>query len=115
MSMNGVTAGALVPAPFAGSTIGWALLAASRHQVALIEAASSAKPARKINFVLVFMWDPLFNWCFASISGAGVMPYRSLPYPDSLGDPASLMHQFRFNAVLCEWPRRCQAKKQLFY
>src|SRR5690348_14390860 len=52
MSTNGVTAGALIPVPFAGSTRGWALLAANRHQVAPSDAATSAIPARIAVFVV---------------------------------------------------------------
>src|SRR5204863_457436 len=67
MSINGVTAGVWGAAPFAGSTIGWELLAASRHQVALVAAASNAKLARKINFVLTFIFGislvVRFNFC----------------------------------------------------
>jgi len=51
----------------------------------------------------------VFRFTFRSLKH-----YRSCPTLIPYEIPASLMHQFRLNALLCEWPRRCQAKINSF-
>jgi hypothetical protein len=79
MSLNGVTVGTLVADPFAGST-NWALFAASKHQVALIDAATSATPARiAVLVVMRFPYRPKSKqlFCIFEISLVVRFNYRT--------------------------------------